>query len=107
AAEMTEPPVSASPGLPPDELRQAARRAYSSGALDEALARQRALLQADDGLVPGDFVFLGLVQHASGRIEDSIAALRDGETRFPDAAELHENLGVVLLLSQQPGAAMA
>jgi tetratricopeptide (TPR) repeat protein len=94
------------PDLPPEELRQAARHAYTAGALDEALARQQALLAADVDLVPGDFVFLGLVQHAAGRIEDSIAALRDAEQRFPEAAEIHENLGVVLLLSQQPAAAI-
>ncbi len=108
---MTESPTSTSPksafpDLPPEELRLAARRAYSAGALDEALARQQALLDADVELGPEDFVFLGLVHHASGRIEDGIAALRDGERRFPDAAEIHENLGVVLLLSQQPAEAI-
>jgi hypothetical protein len=107
---MTEPLPGAPPDLPPDpppdELRQAARRAYTSGAPDEALVRQQALIAGGVELVPGDFVFLGLVQHAAGRIEDSIAALRDGESRFPDAAELHENLGVVLLLSNQPAAAI-
>ena len=108
---MTESPTSTSPksafpDLPPEELRLAARRAYSAGALDEALARQQALLDADVELGPEDFVFLGLVQHASGRIDDGIAALRDGERRFPDAAEIHENLGVVLLLSQQPAEAI-
>jgi hypothetical protein len=76
------------------------------GALDESLAHQQALLAAGNELVPGDFVFLGLLQHASGRLEDSIAALRDGEQLFPDAAEIHENLAVVLLLSQQPAAAI-
>jgi hypothetical protein len=108
---MTESPTSTSPksafpDLPPEELRLAARRAYSAGALEEALARQQALLDADVELGPEDFVFLGLVQHASGRIDDGIAALRDGERRFPDAAEIHENLGVVLLLSQQPAEAI-
>ena len=103
---MTEPATSASLDLPPEELRLAARRAYSAGAPDEALAQQLALLEACVELVPGDCVFLGLLHHAAGRIDDSIAALRDGERRFPDAAEIHENLGVVLLLSQQPAAAI-
>ena len=103
---MTEPLPGAPLNPPPDELRQAARRAYTSGAPDEALLRQQGLIASGLELVPGDFVFLGLVQHAAGRIEDSIAALRDGEARFPEAAELHENLGVVLLLSNQPAAAI-
>jgi hypothetical protein len=86
--------------------RQAARAAYSSGALEEAVTLQQSFIDAGVGLVPADFLFLGLAQHAAGRPDDSIAALRDGETRFPDAAEIHENLGVVLLLSGQPAAAM-
>src|SRR5580658_6581871 len=103
---MIEPATSASLDMPPEELRLAARRAYSAGAPEEALAQQLALLEAGVELVPGDCVFLGLLHHAAGRIDDSIAVLRDGERRFPDAAEIHENLGVVLLLSQQPAAAI-
>jgi hypothetical protein len=103
---MTDPLPGAPLDPPPDELRQAARHAYTSGAPDEALLRQQALIAGGLELVSGDFVFLGLLQHATGRIEDSIAALRDGEARFPEAAELHENLGVVLLLSNQPAAAI-
>src|SRR5580698_8286923 len=103
---MIEPATSASLDVSPEELRLAARRAYTAGAPDEALAQQLALLEAGVELVPGDCVFLGLLHHAAGRIEDSIAALRDGERRFPDAAEIHENLGVGLLLSHQPAAAI-
>jgi hypothetical protein len=99
--------MTAAPPKPSDALRQAARQAYSGGALDEALTLQQSLIDADTDLMPADFVFLGLVHHTSGRIEDCIAALRAGETRFPDAAEIHENLGVVLLLSQLPAAAIA
>ncbi len=103
---MTESSATAPFDLPPEELRLAARRAYSSGALDAALTRQQDLIAADRDVVPGDFVFLGLLHHAAGRSEDSIAALRDGERRFPEAAEIHENLGVLLLLGQQPAAAI-
>jgi hypothetical protein len=93
-------------GEGPAERRLAAREAYGRGAPEEALALQRALIEAGDGLVPADFLFLGLVLHAAGRMDDSIAALRDGEIRFPEAAEIHENLAVVLLLSRQPAAAI-
>jgi hypothetical protein len=100
---MTTPP---SPG-PLEQQRRAARGAYGSGRIDDALTLQQALIAAGEDLAPADFLFLGLAQHAAGRIDDSIAALRDGEARFPNAAEIHENLGVVLLLSGQPAAAMA
>lgn len=100
-------PTDDAPAPSPVEAdRRAAREAYTRGALDEALALQRALIEAGQALIPADYLFLGLVHHAAGRMDDSIAALRDGERAFPEAAEVHENLAVVLLLTNQPAAAM-
>lgn len=89
-----------------EDMRRAAREAYTRGAPEEALALQRALIDGGRDLIPGDYLFLGLVHHSAGRPDDSVAALREGERRFPDAAEIHENLAVVLLLSGQPAACM-
>lgn len=89
-----------------ETARRAAREAYTRGAPDEALTLQQALIAAEVDLIPGDFLFLGLLLHAAGRSDDCITALRDGERMFPDAAEIHENLAVVLLLTHQPAECM-
>lgn len=99
---MTDAPTPAA-----EDTRRAAREAYTRGAPDDALTLQQRLIAVGEDLIPADYLFLGLVHHAAGRMEDSVIALRDGERRFPEAAEIHENLAVVLLLSGQPAACMA
>jgi hypothetical protein len=99
--------VTGAPHSAAEATRRAARDAYTRGAPEDALALQQRLIATGEGLIPGDYLFLGLVHHAAGRSDDSVTALRDGERQFPDAAEIHENLAVVLLLGGQPAACMA
>ncbi len=99
--------MSDAPATATEDARRAARDAYTHGAPEDALAAQQALIAAGVELIPGDFLFLGLLLHAAGRSDDCVTALRNGEHMFPDAAEIHENLAVVLLLTHQPAACMA
>lgn len=95
---------------PLDLQRQEAREAYRRGQLPEAGERQTRLIatavQAGAPLAD-DYLFLGLILSGEQRIPDAIACLRDGLTRFPAVASLHENLGVLLLASDQAAEAIA
>jgi hypothetical protein len=92
-----------------NDLRNAVHELYGRGALDESIARQENVIGTArniDALTPDDFLFFGLMLYARQRLGDGIAALREGVTRFPDNAPVHENLGVFLLGSGDPAGAI-
>lgn len=93
-----------------DDLRQRAYTAYASGALAEAIDLQERTLLAAKAAgqeSPDDFLFLGLLLHADGRLAEGIAMLRDGLMRFPNNAAMYENLGVFLIATGDLPAAIA
>lgn len=93
-----------------DVARQAAREAYARGDIDHAIAAQRGIL-AEARLLgaasPDDFLFLGLMLDATKQVAEGIAVLRDACAAFPASAPMHENLGVFLLQSGDPGGSIA
>jgi hypothetical protein len=83
-----------------DDLRRAARDAYAKGRLSEAEHAQSAVLaltRTNGEQTADDVLFAGLILHAAQRGADAVMLLRDALARYPDNAELHENLGVLLL----------
>ncbi len=83
-----------------DALRRCANDAYLKGHVAEAAEAQSAVLimartvgapQADD------FLFAGLIHHATHCLTDGIAVLREGLGLYPGNPALHENLAVLLL----------
>jgi tetratricopeptide (TPR) repeat protein len=92
------------------ELRDAARDAYSRGALDEAIGLQQlAIASAREtaALAPDDILFLGLMLYAGQRVAGGIEALREGAALFPDHASIHENMAVFLLAAEDLAGAIA
>ena len=83
--------------------RDAARDAYQRGALSEAIALQRQIPPDTQD----DILFLGLMLHADRHFAEAAAVLREGATRFPQAAAMHENLGVLLIASGDASGAIA
>lgn len=86
--------------------REAARDAYSRGDLDKAGRIQTAILAAE-ACLEDDILFMGLINHAAKRTDEGITVLRQGLLRYPDNASMHENLAVLLLVAQDPVAAIA
>ena len=106
------PPLSAPlvSGLSLDDQRVRARDAYLRGAPDEARMLQEHVITEARGsgqLLVDDFLFHGLVLYALDRKEAGIATLREGLTHFPDKPELHENLAVFLLNTQDAAGCIA
>jgi hypothetical protein len=91
-------------GLPVDP-RSAARAFYARGDLDRATETQAAIL-GSEAVLDEDFLFMGLLHHAAGRIAEGIAVLREGLRRHAGNAPMHENLAVLLLVSGDPVAAV-
>lgn len=80
--------------------RQQALAAYQRGALDEAIALQRRLVpERNVRRRPeiDDILLLCFFLHQRKQFTEAVAAFRDGLLLYPDAAPLHENLGVCLL----------
>jgi hypothetical protein len=74
--------------------RKDALEAYRRGALEEALAIQRAVMAlAAPPPQERDFLTMALLLHARKDFP-AAATLADGVKRYPDSAEMHENLGV-------------
>ncbi len=93
-----------------DALRRHARAQYAAGALADALEVQQQVLDAARATgadTADDYLFLGLMLHAAGRLDAGIATLRAGIERFPANAAMQENLGVFLLGRNEPAAAIA
>ena len=93
-----------------DQQREAVRQTYGRGALDEAIASQRGVINAAltaNALLPDDYLFLGLLLYGRGRLAEGFAALREGERRFTECAPIQENLGVFLLQTGDSAGAIA
>jgi hypothetical protein len=97
--------VAAAEAPAPPDPRQLARAHYAQGRLDAAIAVQATVLNGP-AVEPDDVLFMGLINHASGRIGEGIALLREGLTRWPQNASMHENLAVLLLATDDPVAAI-
>ncbi len=85
---------------PLDTLRNLAHQTYARGDLHVAHDLQRRVIanaNAAGTQAADDYLFLGLMLYGMKRLDDGIAALRDGLSIAPDNAALHENLGVFLL----------
>jgi hypothetical protein len=83
-----------------DALRRFANDAYLKGLVTEAADAQAAVLTlARTAGTPraDDFLFAGLIYHATRRLADGVAVLREGLRHYPGNASLHENLAVLLL----------
>jgi hypothetical protein len=83
-----------------DGLRQIARDTYLRGSMLEALdiqSRVRDAAKAAGATTTDDYLFLGLLNYAAQRLDDGIAALREGLAAYPANAPMHENLAVFLL----------
>ena len=82
-----------------------AMAAYRRGALEEALSIQRRVVAAQNPQAE-DFLLLAMLLHSSKQTAEAFAALREGLRRYPDSAELHENLGVCLIRAKDSPAAV-
>jgi hypothetical protein len=83
-----------------DTMRRAARDAYAKGRLAEAEHAQSAVLavtRTGGGQTADDVLFAGLILHTARRGAEAVTVLREALGRYPDNAELHENLAVLLL----------
>jgi tetratricopeptide (TPR) repeat protein len=89
-----------------EELREIARDAHARGDLPEAINVQRKVVAAGSP-VANDSLFLALLLFATRDPAGASRALSDALEHFPHDAALHENLGVCLLTSGQPGEAVA
>ena len=92
-----------------EAMRRQASAIYATGAVPDAIVIQRQVLLAARSAgaeTPDDSLFLGLMLHATGQLDDGVCLLRDGIARFPAHAALHENLGVFLLGQNDVAAAI-
>jgi tetratricopeptide (TPR) repeat protein len=89
----------------PSDRRAAARFHYERGEIDRAGELQGQIM-AGDQPTADDYLFMGLVHHASANLSAGIALLQDGIARFPDNAAMHENLAVLLLTAGAHAAAV-
>ncbi len=83
-----------------EQRREAVRAGYARGALDEAIASQRRVIDAAlaaDVALPEDYLYLALMLHGQQRLDEGFAVLQEAERRFPDSAQVQENVGVFLL----------
>jgi predicted TPR repeat methyltransferase len=98
--------------------RESTARAASDNlaALGHAIALLRAerIDEAEPALLsilrrcpdqPDALHFLGVLRHAQGRVDESVALIRGAVAQVPQHAAAWNNLGNVLLLAGQPGAA--
>jgi hypothetical protein len=105
-------PGVAAPALPEaklEDLREAAQKAYAHGRLAEAEEAQSVVLamaRETGTTTPDDFLFAGLIYHASNRIPEALDILRDGVRLYPVTAALRENLGVLLLMARDVAGAI-
>jgi hypothetical protein len=93
-----------------EDLRRVAREAYARGQLTDAAEAQTAamtLARTARQEQPDDYLFAGLICHASRRIADGIRTLRDGIARYPVDAALRENLAVMLMAANDVAGAVA
>ena len=81
--------------------RKEALAAYRRGALDEALAIQQQVVRAIPKPQAEDFLALCLILHARKELTAAVEVLREGLLVHPQHAQLHENLGTLLLLLRQ------
>ncbi|HEY8289506.1 MAG TPA: hypothetical protein VIG49_09570 [Acetobacteraceae bacterium] len=95
---VVEHPVPAHP-------RDAARFHYARGEVERAAALQGRIM-VEEQPTADDYLFMGLVHHASANLSAAIALLQDGIIRFPSNANMHENLAVVLLAAGSHTAAV-
>jgi len=95
---VVETPVSADP-------RQAARDLYNRGDIEQALKLQSGIM-LQDALQVDDYLFMGLLHHATRNPRAAEALLREAGSRFPDNASVQENLAVVLMASGAEAAAI-
>jgi tetratricopeptide (TPR) repeat protein len=82
-----------------DLQRKQAFDAYRRGSLEEAISLQRRVVLVNDPhQKPAlrDFLLLGLFLHSNRQIAEMNSVLRDALRLYPDAPELHENLGIGL-----------
>ena len=94
---------------PAPDHAQLAQDAHARGDLATALRAQATHLAASRQAGTADaetFLFLALLLFQDGRLPESLAAIDDGLSLFPDAPNLHENRGVLLLTTGDHGGAM-
>ncbi len=80
----------------PTDRREAARLFYARGEIAHA-AELLGHVMAYNEPTADDYLFMGLIHHASGNPAAGVALLQDGIAHFPGNAAMHENLAVVLL----------
>jgi len=86
---VVETPVASDP-------RQAARDLYNRGDVEQAMTLQSGIMIRETPTAD-DYLFMGLLHHASGNPGAAIALLREGAEKFPGNPAIQENLAVVLL----------
>src|ERR1700756_2639418 len=89
----------------PSDRRAAARFHYARGEIDRAGELQGQIM-AGEQPTADDYLFMGLVHHASANLSAGIALLQDGIARFPDNAAMHEKLALLLLAARAHAAAV-
>jgi tetratricopeptide (TPR) repeat protein len=88
------------------DLFALALRHHQAGALPQAEALYRQILQADPGHADS-LHLLGVLAHQTGHHGPAAALIRDAIARAPWAAVYHSNLGVVLQSLGRPAEAVA
>ena len=106
---MSYTPLTAAVDDPADLHRREAQNAHARGDLLAAIAAQAAYLAMRETvgkLTAEDMLFLALLQFQANEIAKSLAVIDHALALFPAAAPLHENRGVLLMTSGNPGEAI-
>jgi len=91
---------------PPTEPSQAAIEAHARGDLATAITTQQAHLSQQSAAAPDDYLFLALLFFQQGNLANSLTVIEGALGHFPEAPQLHENRGVLLLAMGDNGGAL-
>jgi tetratricopeptide (TPR) repeat protein len=94
------------PDPAPPDPRQIAVDAHATGNLAAAIAAQQSHLNQHATASPDDHLFLALLHFQQGNLPASLAVIDEALRLHPEAPQLHENRGVLLLATGDNGGAM-